>query len=390
MENKAKRIGEVCFWIALFIELVIVIIDKSAYTNPLEGQLFRLTFCLFTVKIMTTKYSAKEWICMLVVGAFAACSYFINDKDEAVRAVVLVAACKDISLRKNIKVIFFVTMLGCTILMLLSVTGIYGDICRTTDYGRGGLETRYTFGMGHPNAFHCMIWMVMALGMYLYADFMKWYHFVLLLILNVITYLFSDSNTGMMLATAMIVGVMVMRSIPVMKEAAWVYGAGALIVLFCIAFSIWGAYIGNGLNDSNTFMYKLDKILNGRYEYCYKVESARLVNWKLFAAPENTEYFDAGFVRLFYWYGIIPGILYCVMHLYLIWQSYKQKDYVLLVMVVAFSVFNLMEAHFISVYLLRNYLFIFMGYYWYQPFEEKRETEGHFWQINKLLGKAEA
>lgn len=39
MEAKVKRIGEICFWIALFIELVIVIVDKSSYLNPYESHL---------------------------------------------------------------------------------------------------------------------------------------------------------------------------------------------------------------------------------------------------------------------------------------------------------------------------------------------------------------
>ena len=42
---KIKRIGEICFWIALIIELIIVIVDKSEYLNPYESQLFRITFC---------------------------------------------------------------------------------------------------------------------------------------------------------------------------------------------------------------------------------------------------------------------------------------------------------------------------------------------------------
>lgn len=388
MDTKIKRIGEVCFWIALFIELVIVIIDKSAYINPYESWLFRITFLLFGIKIITTKYSMKEWACILVVGLIAACSYFINEKDEAVRAVVFIASCKDISLKKDMKVIFYVTMIGCVALILLSVSGIYGAVSFTADYGRGGIETRYTLGMGHPNALHCMIWMVMTLAMYLYADSMKWYHFLILMVVNVGTYLLSNSNTGMMLATVTIFGVAVMRYLPYFQKASWVYWAGAIVVIACIVFSAVGAYTGNGWNDSSTFMYKLDKVLNGRYEYCYKVEAARLTNWKLFAAPENQEYFDAGFVRAFYWYGIIPGIMYGLMHLHLIWQSCKHKDYVLLVMVVAFSVYNLMEAHFVSVYLLRNYLLVCMGYYWYQPFAEMQEPEGYFWQFKTLLGKA--
>ena len=48
--GQAKKIGEACFWLGLMIELLIVIVDKSAYINPLESQLFRLTFLLFCIK----------------------------------------------------------------------------------------------------------------------------------------------------------------------------------------------------------------------------------------------------------------------------------------------------------------------------------------------------
>lgn len=66
---RTKTIGEACFWLGLVIEILIVIVDKSAYTNPLESQLFRLTFLLFCIKIALTKYSAGEWLCMLLFGA---------------------------------------------------------------------------------------------------------------------------------------------------------------------------------------------------------------------------------------------------------------------------------------------------------------------------------
>lgn len=373
MEAKVRKIGEVCFWVALVIELLIVIIDKSAYINPYESQLFRITFLLFGIKIVTTRYSGKEWICILIAGILAACSYFINEKDEVVRAAVFVVSCKNISLRKNMKVIFYITLIGCMTLILLSVTGVYGVTSLTAEYGDRRIETRYTLGMGHPNALHCMIFMLMTLAMYLYADYMKWFHFLILLGMNIALYLLTDSNTGMMVATVTILGVAILRYCPYLQKASWVYWTGALLVIACVVFSMIGAHIGSGWDIGNKFMEKLDKILNGRYESCYRVIDARLTNWKLFAAPENQEYFDAGFVRAFYWYGIIPGAMYVAMHLYLIWQSCKHKDYVLLVMVVSFSIYSLMEAHLISVYLLRNYLLVCMGYYWYQPFEEKKE-----------------
>ena len=71
--GQAKKIGEACFWLGLMIELLIVIVDKSAYINPLESQLFRLTFLLFCIKIALTKYSTKEWIYILLLVVCCLC-----------------------------------------------------------------------------------------------------------------------------------------------------------------------------------------------------------------------------------------------------------------------------------------------------------------------------
>lgn len=134
--KSAQKAGTYCFWAAVLIELLLVIIDKSAYINPYEGQLFRLTFLLFAVKILTTKYSRNEILFLGMVGMVAAVSYFVNTKDEAVRAVALVAACKDIDLRRLLKVVLCATIAGMAVLFVLSVTGIYGAVSVTADYGR--------------------------------------------------------------------------------------------------------------------------------------------------------------------------------------------------------------------------------------------------------------
>ena len=69
--------------------------------------------------------------------------------------------------------------------------------------------------------------------------------------------------------------------------------------------------------------------------------------------------------------------MYVLANLYLIYQSYQKRDYMLLIIVVGFSLFSMMEAHLVSVYILRNYLFVLLGYYWYQPFE-MREKKNEF------------
>jgi hypothetical protein len=388
MEVKLKKLGEACFWIAFVTELIVVIIDKSAYTNPYESWIFRITFMLFTIKAATTKYTRKDIVIILICGLIAVTSYFINTRDEAVRAVAFVMACKDINLRKMLKTTLAITGIGAIILFILSAIGIFGAFSVIADFGRGTnenpiIETRYCFGMGHPNAFQTMLLMMTSLVLYLYSQKMKIYHFILLETINVISYIFTDSKTSMLVVTAMIVGVAVMKYCKALENNKIIYIFGTIIVVGIVAFSMYGAYAWNG--EEGKFIYRLDKILNGRFQYAHYVDDARIENWKLFAQPGNEEFFDQGFIRLFYWYGIIPGILYIVANIYLIWQAYLNRDYSLMVIVVSYSVLSLVEAHLISVYLLRNYLLIWLGYYWHGSTLMENEFEGNIWQIKGFL-----
>jgi len=366
MFEKAKKLGVVCFWTALIIELIIVLIDKSAYINPYEGILFRITFVLFGLKLITTKYSRKQWICIVIVGLIAAVSYFVNTRDEAVRAVVFVAACKDIDLKKLLKIVLGITFAGSLLLFVLSATGIFGALSMTANFGRGPspgiVETRYCFGMGHPNAFQCMLFMMSTLVLYIYSEKMKIWHFVILGLVNILAYMYTDSNTSLLVMMLTLAGVVLLKYVKLLRENKIIYILGAAAVLVIVLFSVYGSHVGT----ENQIMYKLDKLLNGRFQYAHLIENARMENWTLFAYSENKEYFDQGFIRLFYWYGIIPAVICIASMIYLVWQSYKNKDYTLLVIIVGYSVFSIMEAHIVSVYLLRNYLLIWMGYYWYR------------------------
>ena len=374
MREKMNKIGNLCFWIALVIESVIVMIDKSAYINPWEGKLFRLTFVLFCIKIITTQYSKKEWIAIAIAGILVSISYLVNDKDEVVRAAVFVISCKNIDVKRILKVVLGITLAGSVILFVLAASGTFGAMTMTANFGRGPfpgiVETRYCFGMGHPNAFQCMMYMMTVLCLYIYIDKMKWYHFVLLFLINAMTYHYTDSNTAMLVIGVTIIGAAIMKYVPILKNLKWIYWLSAAFVLTLVIFSAVGSYTGR----ETQFMYDLDQILNGRFQYAHAIENARVENWTLFSNRANTEFFDQGFIRLFYWYGIIPGIMYVLANLYLIYQSYQKRDYMLLIIVVGFSLFSMMEAHLVSVYILRNYLFILLGSYWYQPFERQEKV----------------
>ena len=384
MMTKVRQIAYYSFYLAVVMEVLMVIVDKSAYTNPIEGRLFQITFLLFTVKTALTKYSFREYLVIFLFLLLGAVSYFVTGKNEIVRVVMFIAACKNIDMKKCLKLVFYMTLAGCVALMLLSLTGIYGAVSLTQDYGRGSVETRYTLGLGHPNALQCMVWALTTLGLYLYGEKMKWYYYLLVLVVNIGFFFLTDSKTSLLVTIfAIFLAYVLLR-----KKPEWILKAGAMagivVTVFSVAISVMIAANAYRLNQyifegnrsfATTFLMRLNEMINGRIRILVANTGNRgtIQTWSLFAAPENDYYFDLGWVRLFYWYGIIPACIFVAVLLIMLFYCYKEKQYMAIMLVASFALYTVIEAHAVSVYLARNYVFFIMGSCWYQIFfrEEK-------------------
>lgn len=386
-----SRIPWFLFYIGLTIELLIVMIDKSNYTNPIEGYLFRITFLLFAMKLVLTGYDRKEWIGIVLLEAVGFISYRVTGANDMIRIVTFVAACKNIPLKQMLRYTFYVTLAGCLTIVLLSVTGIYGEISLTQAYGREAAETtryvgveaaeetRFTLGMGHPNALSCMFLMLTALGVYVYFAQMRWYLYLFLMLLNAGVYALTGSKTSMLITTAFIAGACAMTYCRVLRQKAFAYICGALVLALCIGFSVDAAVCAQRVRDAqwNEFFYlnprdnshivalgKIDRHINGRIISLTDSENndGMIHTWSAFSCENNMNYFfDMGWVKLFYRYGVIPGILYVGACLALLWQFYKRKDACGLVLFVTFAIYTVVEAHLVSAYIGRNYLLMMMG-----------------------------
>ena len=390
---KKSRLPWFLFYAGLTMELLIVIVDKSNYINPIEGRLFRITFLLFALKLLLTDYSVKEWCVIVLLETVAFISYRITGANDLIRMVTFVAACKSIPFRQMLKYTFYVTLVGCVAIILLAVTGIYGAVSLTQAYGHEAAEitryigveaapeTRYTLGMGHPNALSCMFLMLVVLGIYVYFENMKWYIYLFIMLLNAGVYVLTKSKTGMLITTIFLVGACVLTYCKFLREKAVIYVCGLLVFALCIGFSVDAAVCAQRVRDAqwNEFFYldprddghivtlaRIDRFINGRI--ISLTDSAdnngMIQTWAAFSKPNNMDYyFDMGWVKLFYRYGVVPGLIYIAACLALLWQFYKKKDACGLLLFVTLAVYTVIEAHLISVYLGRNFLLILMGYY---------------------------
>ena len=153
MRGYKELISKYSFYLGLFIELTIVILEKSNYVIQYEGWWFRITFLLFGLSMITTKHSIRSWICFAVLSVLSINSYLHTGRNEILRAVVFVWACYGKDIKRVLKLCFWFTAIGCGIIFLLSVLGIYGEVYIDAVYRMeeawtyGEVERRYCFGI---------------------------------------------------------------------------------------------------------------------------------------------------------------------------------------------------------------------------------------------------
>ena len=113
---------------------------------------------------------------------------------------------------------------------------------------------------------------------------------------------------------------------------------------------------------SDPFWWKALHVTVGRVQTA--VQQGNMAFWRIFSSKENQEFFDMGWVRLFYWYGWIPGIVWCLVKLWFFYRLCREKRYPELVLLTSFVVYTYGEAHAVSTYIGRNYVFMLYGVLW--------------------------
>ena len=93
--------------------------------------------------------------------------------------------------------------------------------------------------------------------------------------------------------------------------------------------------------------------------------------WHLFSSPESQYYFDMGWVRLFYWYGVIPATLGTLVLMGMMIYFARKKKLEELALFSMIALYTVIEAHFVSVYIARNYLLFVVGMYWWKILEKQ-------------------
>ena len=212
--------------------------------------------------------------------------------------------------------------------------------------------------------------------LYVYNLKLRWYHYIAALFINIIFFMLAGSKTALLVAVYTIVAFFIATIIKKRRICRLFALGNIFLYVVSIAFSIFVAkdamclwdYFTQGIYCEKAIFYeKLNRILTGRISSLFETIrfEGTMQTWRLFSSPENSYYFDMGWVRLFYWYGIIPASIAVVVLAGFLFWFYKKGKLAEIVLITVFALYTVVEAHAVSVYIARNYVFFIIGMYWY-------------------------
>lgn len=357
-----KWLDNICaglFYLGLAAEILLVIWDKSSWTDPYMGQICRMTFLLFAVccACSVRKSTMAEDIVFAIGVLIGALSWRFGGRNDLLRIVIFLRAAGTVSVPRAMKVTFVSSVLGCLGLVGLAFAGIQGHLYQTYDYGHG-VETRWDLGLGHPNSLHCMAAMLLIFGLYLFEKKMKLYLYVLLGVGNVLLYGLTRSNTAFAISMLALMLSLLLHYGKKLAAGNAVYFLGELFLFGGLLFSVFcGIYRTSG----HWLLEKLDHVLTGRISSLWTTtfHEGTLSTWKWFGQRLNVCYFDLGWLRVVYWYGVIPALVIIGLTFALLEHARKTRDKAAFMLLLCFGLYTVFEAHLVSAYIGRNYaLFI--------------------------------
>ena len=389
LNNYREKTVGILFYAALTLELVLMIVEKSELPLAYESYVFRVTFLLTILAVLIMEHDKKEWIAIAILLVLAGICYYSAGKNDMLRLVALLMAGRDIDLKKTMKYAFYVCLVGFLLIIVLSVAGVLGSVAVTMDYGRAeGVETRYVFGFGHPNTLFSSVYALILMWIWIYGKRAGVLPYLVAIASVVMLIILTDSRTGILILVLTMLLAIMARVFKKTAEMKWPYYAGGLVVLLLSAvlspMAAWASQevYSPTMPDWVQLFFRIEESFNYRISNLYYSSDnhmALLKNWKLFAPRGNESFFDMGWVRLFYWYGIIPTVLIILAIMVVIYESMKLGDIRALILIISLSIYTLAEATFVTRFLGRDFFLLIASVYlgrWFRTAFIEKSTKG--------------
>lgn len=277
------------------------------------SRIFRLiAMWLLFAKVLMTRYTKKEVIILTPIALLALYNYHIAGNIFGVYTILIIAASKNINYSTLFKTLFYSTLSTVILIGILSFFKIGSPICLTEDFGRQIIETRYCFGLYHPNIWHQAIGRCIIFGCIGYYKQLNLIHLLILFIYNYFIYKLSVSRTGLIAISIVLILMIFYKYLSRFMHTLFVKVCAVLGMLGVYTLYIY--FTSELIGEYNLYADIFNwRIATGRLQQAVDFLSENPI--RLFASrfPDNGTLFDCGFFRVFYEAGYLwAGIFFII------------------------------------------------------------------------------
>lgn len=358
---------------------------------PMTLALLVGTF-VFLLKLLVTEYTVYEWLANLFLLLISGFIYWHNGHVEAYFAVCMLVGMKKVDKEKALKVVAFIWIPMFVLMVAQALLGGFqGFMGRAGKVGQNNAYIRYSLGYTHPNVLQITVLVICMLLIYLIkAEGKKLIGLVtLLMCFNLYFFAYSVSMTGIICVTFLLVLTLFLKlrkKLYVGEKA--VYYFGTLLVVFLPI--VIPPFLQGKMKD--IFFV----LTNRRFVYLqeiYKLFPPSLMGTStnnVSVATEGLNVYEKGynvdssFAYMLIYHGILLFLLFFVGFAVTLYQAYK-KDERETMAVFATSALVGMQEQFLGNLSMKNFLWIFMGDYFYNQLPQRFEKSADKTQNSIML-----
>lgn len=300
-----------------------------------EGQLiFKLlvipAFLCALIKIVITPYTKRQWVMQLLLMAITVVIYYESRELGIFFVMFTILGMKNISVEKIFKIGLWTWSLCAMALSVFSFFRLEHTIYRVHPKLGLGPIFRWSLGFTHPNILHITYFVLCAYIIYGLAERYALKHFIILMLGNLLVFVYSISYTGFGITALLLAGGVYVKLRP--KFGLLEKIAANLLLPICIAVSFILPLI-----LYMPWVQKLNDILGSRILLANLFlipEYISLFGVKTAAVVHASIAMDSSYIWSFINYGIIPFAMLMLAYLVLAADySRRQKTRELMIII---------------------------------------------------------
>lgn len=334
---------------------------------------------LFLLKIAMTRHTFGEYLLIGVLLFISLIVYYNTGEKGLLLYFTMMLGMKNVSLKRVMKWAAAILSISFTVLVFLSVFGLRQNITYLHDRAGFGQVLRHSLGYPYPNTLFTTYIVLMVLIMYVLGKQTKKQLIVtstLMFLGAVYIYLYSCSNTGLIVATFYLFANLWLQ----LRNRLSMVEKLVLLIAYpgCALLSIVGPLVTSG-----RLFQIMDRVLHNRWAYSYyylTTEPVTLFGTRFGETPNDNYMIDSSFLYSFLQIGVIPFLIVTTLMVGMIVCYVKRDKRIELAMIISFCVLGLSDPFFFNLS-YKNLMFLFVGELLYF------QTSKPYWFHKGLLAK---